>query len=215
MAQGLHSGGADTKEKLVAAAAQEFLDCGYDGTSLRQICAAAGVTTGALYFFFKNKEDLFRAVIAPVSGSIEEVLGRFGDCTADVKRAELADLAATTVESPMLRDFLDLCYEERTASLIMVRNLETPTMVAGYNKVVQTFASNIRDYVVCPEASEGVWDDIVVEWVAETVLDAIIEVLQNDDTIEDARRHIGVILDFMNAGAAALNAKSRVSDAEG
>ena len=31
--------------------------------SLRNICKEAGVTTGALYFFFKDKEDLFAALV--------------------------------------------------------------------------------------------------------------------------------------------------------
>ena len=59
---------AGTRENLVRAALQEFATRGYDGSSVRGICAAAGVTTGALYFFFKNKENLFREVIAPVMG---------------------------------------------------------------------------------------------------------------------------------------------------
>lgn len=34
----------------------------YEGFS-EKICADAGVTTGALYFFFKNKNDLFKAIV--------------------------------------------------------------------------------------------------------------------------------------------------------
>lgn len=45
--------GADreTKEKLLASAKAEFMEKGYAKASLRKICANAGVTTGALYFF--------------------------------------------------------------------------------------------------------------------------------------------------------------------
>lgn len=49
----------ETKEKLLASAKSEFLKKGYMKASLRKICANAEVTTGALYFFFKDKEDLF------------------------------------------------------------------------------------------------------------------------------------------------------------
>ena len=52
-----------TREKLLEAAKKEFMDKGYMGASLRNICKEAGVTTGALYFFFKDKEDLFGSLV--------------------------------------------------------------------------------------------------------------------------------------------------------
>ena len=55
---------------LIEAAKQEFLEKGYSKASLRTICSKAGVTTGALYFFFENKEDLFNAI---VSGPLAEL----------------------------------------------------------------------------------------------------------------------------------------------
>lgn len=55
----------ETKERLLECARAEFLEKGYQGASLRSICKKAGVTTGALYFFFKDKEDLFDAIVEP------------------------------------------------------------------------------------------------------------------------------------------------------
>lgn len=52
-----------TKEKLLRAAKEEFLDKGYMKASLRNICKKAEVTTGALYFFFQGKEDLFGTLV--------------------------------------------------------------------------------------------------------------------------------------------------------
>ena len=52
-----------TKEKLLLAARQEFLEKGYRNASLRSICKESGVTTGALYFFFQDKNDLFRELV--------------------------------------------------------------------------------------------------------------------------------------------------------
>ena len=44
----------ETKRGLIASATEEFAEYGYEGASLRQICSKAGVTTGALYFFFDS-----------------------------------------------------------------------------------------------------------------------------------------------------------------
>jgi AcrR family transcriptional regulator len=53
----------ETVEKLLSSAKKEFSEKGYMKASLRNICKDAGVTTGALYFFFKDKNDLFRGVV--------------------------------------------------------------------------------------------------------------------------------------------------------
>ena len=52
-----------TRETLLKIAKLEFLEKGYAGASLRSICKKADVTTGALYFFFKDKEDLFGSLV--------------------------------------------------------------------------------------------------------------------------------------------------------
>ena len=46
---------SETKERLLACAKKEFVEKGYAKASLRAICREAGVTTGALYFFFRIK----------------------------------------------------------------------------------------------------------------------------------------------------------------
>lgn len=53
----------ETREKLIESAKKEFMEKGYNKASLRKICADAGVTTGALYFFFNDKADLYRAIV--------------------------------------------------------------------------------------------------------------------------------------------------------
>lgn len=58
-------GEKETRERLLDSARSEFSEKGYTKASLRKICAGAGVTTGALYFFFRDKEDLFAAVVEP------------------------------------------------------------------------------------------------------------------------------------------------------
>ena len=64
----------ETKRGLIASATEEFAEYGYEGASLRQICSKAGVTTGALYFFFDSKEDLFNSVVSPLMSEFPTIL---------------------------------------------------------------------------------------------------------------------------------------------
>jgi AcrR family transcriptional regulator len=52
-----------TRDHLLEAAAQVLAERGFHGASLDEVAAAAGFTKGAVYSNFKNKEDLFLALL--------------------------------------------------------------------------------------------------------------------------------------------------------
>jgi AcrR family transcriptional regulator len=68
-----------TKTALIAAARQALIDHGYAGTSTPDLVEAAGVSRGALYHHFADKEALFGAVVdaeqAAVAAEIEAAPG--------------------------------------------------------------------------------------------------------------------------------------------
>ena len=63
---------AGTRSQLVAVGRRLFAERGFAGTSTEEIVVQAGVTRGALYYHFRNKEDLFRAVLADLEQEIYE-----------------------------------------------------------------------------------------------------------------------------------------------
>src|ERR1700753_3693166 len=65
---------ADTRAALVASARRLFAAQGFDSTGTEQIVADARVTRGALYHHFRDKADLFRAVMAEAAGSVAQRL---------------------------------------------------------------------------------------------------------------------------------------------
>jgi AcrR family transcriptional regulator len=65
-----------TREALMRAARQLFVEFGYAATSTEEIVQRAGLTRGALYHQFRDKEDLFRAVYADVEREFTERIAR-------------------------------------------------------------------------------------------------------------------------------------------
>ena len=53
----------DTKEKIIQTAFVIFLEKGYKGTTYAELIKAMGVSKGALYHHFRNKEELFFEVL--------------------------------------------------------------------------------------------------------------------------------------------------------
>jgi AcrR family transcriptional regulator len=78
-----------------------FSTRGYDATSVREICEAAGITKPTLYHFFTSKEGLYRALVddtlvefrkellelLEIPGGIEERLKRVARTYFDASRA--------------------------------------------------------------------------------------------------------------------------------
>lgn len=56
-----------TRQEIIAAARKVFAERGVSRTTLEQIATEAGVTRGAIYWHFKNKPDLFFAMMEQVS----------------------------------------------------------------------------------------------------------------------------------------------------
>ncbi|HYZ99254.1 MAG TPA: TetR/AcrR family transcriptional regulator [Acidimicrobiales bacterium] len=58
--------GAERKQQLLDAAARLFADQGYAATRVVDIVDAAGVAKGLFYWYFENKEALFRELAADI-----------------------------------------------------------------------------------------------------------------------------------------------------
>ena len=81
-----------TRSQLLDAAEQLFHAQGVSRTSLQDIAAAAGTTRGAIYWHFKDKADLFNAMMERVTLPLEESIQSLGedpdvDPVEDIRRS--------------------------------------------------------------------------------------------------------------------------------
>jgi AcrR family transcriptional regulator len=80
--------GADRKAALLRAAEALFIERGYDETRMVDIAARAGVAKGLAYWYFENKDALFREIIADVRERLRHAM-------ATATAPHLADPLAT------------------------------------------------------------------------------------------------------------------------
>jgi len=64
---------ANVRQRLLDAALPLFSTKGYAATSVRELVEAAGVTKPVLYYYFKNKEGLYLALMGDALGSFYQV----------------------------------------------------------------------------------------------------------------------------------------------
>jgi AcrR family transcriptional regulator len=62
--------GKDSREKILEAALKIFSEYGYKGASIRMIANNARISTGGLYLYFRNKEDLYMTLMKKRFGDL-------------------------------------------------------------------------------------------------------------------------------------------------
>jgi len=67
---------AETRQRILEIARAAFASGGYESSTNRELAAQAGITSGALYYYFGSKLDLYLAVHEDVQRS---VYGRFNE----------------------------------------------------------------------------------------------------------------------------------------
>ncbi|MEV7980178.1 ScbR family autoregulator-binding transcription factor [Streptomyces sp. NPDC086519] len=98
-----------TRDEIIRAAAEVFDERGYNGASMREIMKRAGVTLGAVYFHFTNKEAIAREVMNGQPDTIVPLLESTGlQRAVDITLAWSRQLQ----RDPMLRAGVRLAVEQ-------------------------------------------------------------------------------------------------------
>ena len=97
---------ADERPREICAAALEvFAEKGFAAAKLDEIARRAGVSKGTLYLYFKDKEELFRAVVrSAIAPNIEAVISAVSSLDApasDVVRLFLSSFAEQEARLPV------------------------------------------------------------------------------------------------------------------
>lgn len=64
----------DTRNRIIDAAKEEFLEKGFKDASLRNIAKKADMTVGNLYRYFTNKEDINKQIVEVTLNLLEEMV---------------------------------------------------------------------------------------------------------------------------------------------
>lgn len=185
---------ADTREALLSAARPLFAAQGFDATGTEQIVAEARVTRGALYHHFKDKGDLFRAVMAEAAG---EVATRLIDeqlaAEADSPLAEIRDGVSA---------FLDVCVGGDFQRIVLV---DGPRVLGAdaWEELVDRYGRTILEEWLDRAAAAGDLDAVPVRALARMLIAMLTEaslVIARSVDPASERAALGEVLDRILTG---------------
>lgn len=140
------------------AAYEEFLNCGFQKASLHKIAEKAGVTTGAIYTRYANKDALFVSLLQDFMATLN---GFFAPAAAEYEKAgrlgtTQALLDAIDFEERIYMKLLTECYDECT---LFFSRSDGSSVEATLNEIMRqkteetvVFFSHVYGKAPAPEA---------------------------------------------------------------
>lgn len=185
----------EVKQRLIAIGRKEFLEHGYVKASMRNISAATNVTTGAIYFFFHNKEDFFRAIL-------DETATEWKRKLQDYSESEMNG-SKTSAEND--KDLIQFLFNHKEEVMILFEK-STGTVYTTYREEVceileDAFLEFFRRFG--GKAS----DEGVVKIVVRMRLQGYLELLHGDYTVEQAMRYTELLSFYGDSGFAGMMKK--------
>lgn len=189
-------------EELLEAGKQEFLRRGFQGASMRNIAAAAGVTTGALYRYYTDKEAMMDALVKEAADTLENVYRdqqkRFAEKPLQNQLDGLPEISDGSAAWMM-----QYIYEHFDAFKLIIC-CAAGTKYEYYMDTLIDIESEAGRRLIDRMKEEGVpvrdMDDTLIHILSSMLFNGIFETIRHDMPLEEAVSHMEALREFYSAG---------------
>lgn len=192
----------ETKAKLLASAKQEFMEKGFMQASLRNICKNAGVTTGALYFFFKDKEELFASLVeAPLNKLYGIMNHHYKEEMTQTEDGILfkGDFTEDLAAAREVIHYIYQYYDEFLMVLTKGQGTRFEKSVDRFVEITEKHYRNITDKIT-EQMKLARINDYIIHWIAHMHIDIFVHMLTHEASEEAALKHMEYIMKYMIEG---------------
>lgn len=189
-------------QELLEAGKREFLERGFQGASMRSIAAAAGVTTGALYRYYTDKEALLDALVKEPADALEEKYREQQRLFAEQNlQSQLEGLPEVSDESASW--MMQYIYDHFDAFKLIVC-CSAGTKYAYYLDTLIDIEAEAGRRLIDRMKEEGVpvrdMDDALIHILSSMLFNGMFETVRHDMPMEEAFSHMETLREFYSAG---------------
>ena len=193
---------AETKAKIIESAKKEFLEKGFMNASLRTIAANAGVTTGAMYRHFKDKDALFCALVDnAIEITTQAVMA--ADVIAHQKELDPVGEEHHKAENKILTDLLNYIYSDFDAFTLLLTKSAGSTHEKFLEEMCELYSENCLKtfkYLYKQGFSKYNPDAMTVHVIASSLINAFAELILHKIPKRNAVKFIENIRNFFHYG---------------
>jgi Transcriptional regulator len=193
----------ETKEKLLISAKKEFLEKGYMKSSLRSICKEAGVTTGALYFFFKDKEDLFSSLVDQPLNMLFEMINHYYKKGLESEEVMIEVLNGNYEEDLMAsRTVIAFFYQYYEEFMLLIQKSQGSKYENCFDEFIALAERHYR--LLADEFSKAKGqkkiDDHIIHWISHMQIESVVHMLVHEKSEVEAVKNYETVTRYLIAG---------------
>lgn len=156
----------EIRENILKAALQEFFDKGYKSATMRNIAIGAKIPIGLIYSYYKNKEELFGAVLRPVLYDWERVMSAGGENKSKHMNTEIYGLSKAETEC-----LLNL-FDHRQEFIILIDKSDGTV----YEHEKERFVRDIEEHLLKHRNDENS-DTVFIHIIANNFVDGLMQIM--------------------------------------
>ena len=187
----------ESREKLILCAKKEFMEKGFEKASLRAISAAAGLTTGAVYFFFKDKNGLFGAV---VEEPLKRIINAIDKHFSEDMETNIADFQHKSGDHDEFAELMiSALYADREAMLILLEKSSGSRyegIIDRFVELIEKHNISLADNYVSVFPDKRV-NEYMLHWFSHVQINAFVHLLTHVADKERAAKEIKPVMDML------------------
>ena len=133
-------------DKIIQAAKAEFLEYGFQKASLHKIAGRAGITTGALYTRYKNKDALFCSLIEPAMADMMQQAQPIAQMYEKVQSKDDLPLFLAAMQEET-RVYLDILFRYYDACVLLFCKSAGSSVERTMNAVMEQKAQGTVEFL--------------------------------------------------------------------
>lgn len=192
----------NTLQKITAEGKKEFLAKGFKDASLRNIVKRAGVTTGAFYGYYPDKQALFEALVLPVVKGLREIFlaaqEEFDHLPEAVKKEMVFDYSSEEV-----RKFMAYIYDHFAEFKLLISCAEGTAFSDFIHDLVEIEVEYTLRFVESTgndALASGRTTPELLHIISSAFFSAVFEVVKHDMSREAADTYVESLKQFFTAG---------------
>lgn len=180
----------EIEQALLEAAETEFYACGFEHASVRRIMRTAGVSIGNFYNYFKNKEELYYAVVGEAYHTFVHFMNQQEHEDKSLFSSNLMKTPGWQQQLPML---LQQVLPDYINSILPDFDIRFVILLEGsqgtrYEHTGEQMIKLVKDHLQQHlDETETTLPDNICELLARQFLDGLISIIKQNLTDKDAR----------------------------
>nr|WP_246201293.1 TetR/AcrR family transcriptional regulator [Streptococcus ovuberis] len=178
-----------------------FMKDGYERANLRKICKNAGVTTGAFYRHFEDKEDLFVALVESLANEILELYSKFEtESFQSLDRNKFMDLADINLVGVM--ETALYVFEKKDIFELLIYKSYGTKYADFADKLIKFEDENQKKVfqILAEKKQMTEIPETAVHLLNHAYINALSEIIIHSKTIDEVKENSKIVVKFFNDG---------------